>query len=224
MSKIKISILSLALILVSAAGLVAGEPDISAGEFRQMYDSLLAGKTLSNTTEQDGLTVVTERRFGQAIDLGEDDFEVPVQRVITKTKDGQMVQRVTVDILDRVNNLGESAIIYEEARRVTVENPEAAPLKTNEIEFLGLFRVSKNAKGGFDVHNFGLIPTVVVKDGKNHLVGANISYSCYAENALSKCDLTIRDYELGDYKPLVGYELRDEVGGDHVETSVEVKQ
>ena len=27
--------------------------------------------------------------------------------------------------------------------------------------------MSKNGKGGFDVHNFGLIPTVVVEDGKN---------------------------------------------------------
>lgn len=224
MSKIKMSILSIALLLAGAAGLQAAEPDISAAEFRKMYDSLLAGKTLSNSTEQDGMTIVTERQFGQAIDLGENDFEVPVKRVITKTKDGQMVQRVTVDILDRVNDLGSSAIIYEEARRVMVENPEAAPLDTREVEFLGLFRVSKNGKGGFDVHNFGLIPTVVVEDGKNELVGANISYSCYPESGLTNCTLTIRDYELGNYEPLVGYELKEVVGGDYVETAVEVKQ
>lgn len=224
MSKIKMSILSLALLLAGAAGIQAAEPDISAGEFRSLYDSLLAGKTLSNSTEKDGMTIVTERHFGQAIDLGEDDFEVPVKRVITKSKDGQMVQRITVDILDRINNLGSSAIIYEEARRVMVENPDAAPLDTNEIEFLGLFRVSKNGKGGFDVHNFGLIPTVLVEDGKNELVGANISYSCYPENGLTTCTLTIRDYHLGGYKPLLGYELGKEVGADHVETSVEVKQ
>ena len=75
------------------------------------------------------MTIVSERHFGQAIDLGEDDFEVPVKKVITKSKDGQMVQRITVDILDRINNLGSSAIIYEEARRVMVENPDAAPAR-----------------------------------------------------------------------------------------------
>ncbi len=224
MSKIKISIFVLALMVAGAVGLQAGEPDMSTSEFRQLYDSLLAGKTLSNTTEQDGVTIVTERKFGAAIDLGENDFEVPVQRVITKTKDGQMIQRITVNILDRVNNLGDSAIIYEEARRMLVENVDAAPLNTNEIEFVGLFRVSKNAMGGFDVHNFGLIPSVVVKDGKNSLAGSNLSYSCFAENGLSKCVLTIRDYKLGDYEPLVGYELKEMVGGDHVEIAEEIKQ
>lgn len=224
MSKIRISVFVIALIMAGAVGLQAAEPDMSTAEFRQLYDSLLAGKTLSTTAEQNGIKVVTERKFGQAIDLGENDFDIPVQRVITKTQDGKMIQKITVDILDRVNNLGNSAIIYEEVRRMVVENPDAAPLDTNEIEFLGLFRVSKNAKGGFDVHNFGLIPSVVVKDGKNDLVGTNISYSCYAENAVSKCILTIRDYKLGEYKPLVGYELKEMVGGDHVEVAEEIKQ
>ena len=224
MSKIKISIFTLALMLSGALGLQAAEPDMSTTEFRQLYDSLLAGKTLSDTTERDGVTIVTQRTFGQVIDLAEGDFEIPVKRVITKTKDGQQIQKITVDILDRVNNLGDSAIIYEEARRMVVENPEAAPLSTNEIEFLGLFRIAKNDKGGFDVHNFGLIPSVVVKDGKNELVGSNISYSCFAENNLTKCVLTIRDYQLGDYVPLKGYQIKDMVGGDHVEEAVEIKQ
>lgn len=224
MSKIKVSIFAIALMMAGAVGIQAGEPDISAAEFRQLYDSLLAGKTLSTTVEQNGIKVVTERKFGQAIDLGEDDFEVPVQRVITKTQDGRMIQKITVNILDRVNNLGNTAIIYEEARRMVVENPEAAPQSTNEIEFLGLFRIAKNDKGGFDVHNFGLIPSVEVKDGKNELVGSNISYSCFAENNLTKCVLTIRDYQLGEYEPLVGYKLKDAVGGDHVEVAEEIKQ
>ena len=224
MSKLKVSIFVFALFLAGAVGLQAAEPDMSTAEFRQLYDSLLAGKTLANTTEQDGVTIVTERRFGAAIDLGENDFEVPVQRVITKSKDGEMIQRITVNILDRVNNLGDSAIIYEEARRIQVENADAAPLNTNEIEFVGLFRVSKNAQGGFDVHNFGLIPSVIVKDGKNNLAGSNVSYSCFAENGLSKCVLTIRDYKLGDYEPLVGYQLKETIGGDHVEIAEEIKQ
>lgn len=224
MSKIKISIFVIALMMAGAVGLQAAEPDMSAAEFRQLYDSLLAGKTLSTTVEENGIQVVTERKFGQPINSGGNSFEVPVQRVITKTQDGRMIQKITVNILDRVNNLGNTAIIYEEARRVTVENPDAAPLDTNEVEFIGLFRVSKNAKGGFDVHNFGLIPSVVVKDGKNGIAGTNLSYSCFAENGLSKCELTIRDYELGDYEPLVGYELKDAIGGDHVEVAEEIKQ
>ena len=224
MSKTTTSFIVLLLLLAGGINLRAAEPDMSTTEFRQLYESLLAGKTLYTKTEQDGVTVVTERRFGQVLDLGEDDFEVSVQRVITKTKDGKQIQKITVNILDRVHNLGDSAIIYEEARRMVVENPDAAPLSTNEIEFLGLFRVSKNDKGGFDIHNFGLIPTVEVKDGKNYLVGTNISYSCYAENNVSKCILTLRDYNLGDYKPLVGYELKEMVGGDHVEVAEEMKQ
>lgn len=224
MSKITTSLIVLLLLFVAGINVRAAEPDMSTTEFRQLYDSLLSGKTLSTTTEQDGVTIVTERRFGQLLDLADDDFEIPVQRVITKTKDGKQIQKITVDILDRVNNLGDTAIIYEEARRMVVENPDAAPLDTNEIEFLGLFRIAKNAKGGFDVHNFGLIPSVVVEDGKNRLVGSNISYSCFAENNLSKCILTVRDYNLGDYKPLVGYELKEAVGGDFVEMAVETKQ
>ena len=224
MNKIKISICAFVLMMAGAVGLQAAEPDMSATEFRQLYESLLAGKTLSNTTEQDGVTIVTERKFGAVVDLGDNDFEVPVERVITKSKDGQMIQRITVNILDRVHNLGNSAIISEEARRMLVENADAAPLNTNEVEFVGLFRVSKNAKGGFDVHNFGLIPSVVVKDGKNDLAGSNLSYSCFSENGLSKCVLTIRDYELGEYEPLVGYELKDTIGGDQVEIAEEIKQ
>jgi len=224
MSKTTTSFIVFILLLAIGINVQAAEPDMTTAEFRQLYNSLLAGKTLSTTTEQDGVTVVTERRFGQLLDLAEDDYDIPVQSVITKTKDGKQIQKITVDILDRVHNLGDSAIIYEEARGMVVENPDTEPLNTNEEEFLGLFRIAKNQKGGFDVHNFGLIPSVVVKDGKNELVGSNISYSCYAENGLSKCVLTVRDYNLGDYKPLVGYELKETVGGDYVEAAEETKQ
>ena len=145
MSKIKISILSLALILVSAAGLVAGEPDISAGEFRQMYDSLLAGKTLSNTTEQDGLTVVTERRFGQASDLGEDD-----QRSM---ENSQLVvdKRAPIDVktekrdylmklLERVSEEERTLLIQKEVEGLTIEElAELTGLNENTIK-VKLFR------------------------------------------------------------------------------------
>lgn len=224
MSKTTTSFIVFILLFAIGINVQAAEPDMTTAEFRQLYNSLLAGKTLATTTEKDGVTTVTERKFGQLMDMADDDFEIPVQRVITKTKDGVQIQKITVDIIDRVNNLGDTAIIYEEARRMVVENPDGAPMNTNEEEFLGLFRVSKNAKGGFDVHNFGLIPSVVVRDGKNEIAGTNISYSCFAENNLSKCVLTVRDYKLGDYKPLVGYELKGAVGGDYVEVAEEIKQ
>ena len=122
MSKLKISIFSVALLLMGAAGIQATETDMSTAEFRKLYDSLLAGKTLTNTKESDGVKIVAERKFGQAIDLGENDFEVPSQSIITRMKDGQMTQRITIDILNRVNNLGDSAIISEEQRRMAVES------------------------------------------------------------------------------------------------------
>ncbi|MEQ9618579.1 MAG: hypothetical protein RIG61_05355 [Deltaproteobacteria bacterium] len=224
MRKIALTFSFLLLAFSAGISLQAAEHGITIGEFRQMYDSLLAGKTLVTETEEDGMSVRTERNYGQAISVGGEDFEVPVQRVITKTKDGQMVQRVTVSILDRVNDIGGQPIIYEEARKLVVENPEAAPLDTEEIEFLGLFRVSKNDKGGFDVHNFGLIPTVIVENNTNKISGSNVSYSCYPENNATKCVLTVRDYRLGDYTPLMGYQLMEPIGGDFVETAVEVKQ
>ena len=112
MNKTTTSFIALLLLFAGGINLRAAEPDMSTGEFRQLYESLLAGKTLSTTTEQDGITVVTERRFGPVVDLAENDFEIPVQRVITKTKDGKQIQKITVDILDRVHNLGDSSIIY----------------------------------------------------------------------------------------------------------------
>lgn len=224
MRKIALTFSFLLLVFSAGTSLKASESGITIGEFRQMYDSLLAGKTLITESEEDGISIRTERTYGQAVSVGGEDFELPVERVITKTKDGQMIQKITVNILDRVNDIGGQPIIYEEARKLVVENPDAAPVDTNEIEFLGLFRVSKNDKGGFDVHNFGLIPTVVVENNANKISGSNISYSCFAENNMSKCVLTVRDYNLGDYTPLVGYQLMDPIGGDFVETAVEAQQ
>ncbi len=222
----KITTFIFLILLMSAGGpiLQAGESDISITEFRQIYDSLLSGKTLVTETEEDGIAIRTERQFGQPINVGGNDFEVPITTMVTKTKDGQTIQTMRISILDRVNDIGGQPIIYEEARRMVVENPDAAPLDTNEVEFMGLFRVSKNAKGGFDVHNFGLVPSVVVENNQNKISGSNLSYSCFSENDASKCVLTVRDYKLGDYTPLVGYELLEPVGNDLVQTAVEVKQ
>ncbi len=214
MSKITMYLALIFFLFIGGVNLHA--TDLSTTEFRQLYDSILAGKTLSTQREKDGVVTKSEWRYGQAIDSGEGDFDVPVVRVITSTKDGEMVQKKTLNILDRINNLGDSAVIYEESKMLTVESAGSEPQSTRDSEFLGQFIASKNDKGGFDVHNFGLIPSVVVEDGANKLAASNISYSCYSENAKSKCVLTIRDYNLGDYNTLVGFTLGEPVGTDLV--------
>lgn len=212
------------LFLLGSMNLYASDTDITITEFRQLYNSLLAGKTLVTNTEEDGVRITKVRNFGQAVDVGENDFEVPIQTVISKSKDGAPVETITINILDRVNELGNQPIISEETRKMVVESQGATPRNTNEIESMGLFRVSKNSKGGFDVQNFGLIPSVVVEGNTNKIAASNISYSCFPENNLTKCILTVRDYKLGPYTPLVGYTLSDPVGGDLVEISEELKK
>ena len=199
----------------------AEEQSIGLNEFRQLYDQLLAGKSLVTESNQNGVLIRKTRVFGKAIDVGAGEFEVPVNTVILKTKDGQLLQKITVDILDRVNDLGGNAIISEEVRRTSVETTGEEPRTTREIEFNGVFRVAKNNKGGFDVHNFGLTPSVLVEGDKMGLAGNMISYSCFPEKGVTKCVLTLRDYKLGDYKPLVGYTLIEPAGGDVVEIAVE---
>jgi hypothetical protein len=216
-----------AISLILVAGVLnagAGEADITITELRQLYDSLLSGKTLVTQSKEDGMDIIKESKFGQPIGVGDNDFEVPIDTVITKSRDGASVESITVKIIDRVNDIGGQPIIYEEARRMSVMSTGAQPLETNEVEFIGLFRASKNSKGGFDIHNFGLIPSVVVDGNTNKIAGANISYSCYPESGLTKCVLTVRDYKLGKYKPLVGYKLKDPIGEDYVEISQEIKK
>lgn len=210
------------ILLSGGVGLKAAETDITIAEFRQMYDSLLAGRTLVTQSKEDGMDVTKERKFGQAIGVGNGDFEVPIQTVITKSKDGAPVETITINILDRVNDIGGQPIIYEETRKMSVTASGSETLETNEVESIGLFRISKNDKGGFDVHNFGLIPSVVVDGGANKIAGSNISYSCYPVKSLTMCVLTVRDYNLGKYKPLVGYKLKEPIGGDFVEISQEI--
>ncbi len=202
----------------------AEEQSIGLNEFRQLYDQLLAGKSLVTESKENGVIVRKTRVFGKAIDVGAGEFEVPVNTVILKTKDGEILQKITIDLLDRVNDLGGNAIISEEVRRTSVETTGEEPRTTREIEFNGVFRVAKNDKGGFDVHNFGLTPSVLVEGDKMGLAGNMISYSCFPEKGVTKCVLTLRDYKLGDYKPLVGYTLIEPAGGDVVEIAVESTQ
>lgn len=216
-----LGILYVALMLLGGAA-SAAESDITTAEFRQMYTSLLAGKTLVSTSEEDGVTVTKTRTFGQPVEVGGGDFDITTTTVITKTKDGAQVQKITINILDRVNSIGGKPIISEETRKMVVEEGDSEPRTTEEIEFVGLFRASKNDKGGFDVHNFGLIPSVEVEDDSSSIAGSNLSFSCYPAEGVAECVLTVRDYRLGEYTPLVGYQLLEPIGDDFVETAREI--
>ncbi|MGH7900344.1 MAG: hypothetical protein ACRENZ_01260 [Thermodesulfobacteriota bacterium] len=217
---------SLLVFLVSTGISSASAEDLrlNVEEFKQLYNKLLAGKTLETKTKQGGLIIRKEWKFGSPMDVGAGEFEIPVTSVITKTKDGTLDERIIIEILDRVNNLGGSAIVSEEVRKTTVESAGQEPLSTRELEFNGLFRVAKNLKGGFDIYNFGLIPSGLVEGENMKLAGMMVSNSCFSEDGVTKCVSTIRDYNLGDYKPLVGYTLAEPAGGDVVETAVEAKQ
>lgn len=214
--------ITLVLLIMGVLSVQAEQEPLNINKFRKLYDSLLAGKTLLTETKENGVVVKKERRYGKAIDVGDGDFEIPVRMVITSTKDGKLDQKITVDILDRVHDLGGNAIVYEEIRKVSVEELDSKSRDTSHGEFSGLYSVAKNEKGGFVVHNFGLIPSVVYEDNSLSLAGSMISYSCFQEDGKTKCVLTIRDYKLGDYRPLLGYKLIEPVGGDVVEIGEEV--
>ncbi|MGB7293498.1 MAG: hypothetical protein WBD99_15105 [Thermodesulfobacteriota bacterium] len=202
----------------------AGDEVLTVNQFRQLYDSLLAGKTLVSEIRKDGTDVKKERIFGKAIDIDEGQFELPVKIIITTSKNGEIQQKITIDVWDVVHNLGGSAIFSEEVRKTSIENKGQEPFTTSEVQFQGEFHVQKNDKGGFDVHNFGLQPSVLVKDGSTSLAGNMMLYSCFPESGVTKCVLTIRDYVLGEYKPLEGFTVVEPAGGDVVEVGVEVKQ
>lgn len=213
----------LMLICLTAASSQAGE-SLSVTEFRKLYDSILSGKTLVVETEQEGMTVKKERKYGKALDLGDGDFEIPVEQVITYTRDGKTESVVTLDIVDRVNDLGGRAIIEEEIRGMSVlEEGDEKPEGVRGSEFGGVYRVGKNDKGGFEVNNFALTPSLKVGDDSLTLAGTMTSYSCYSEEGKSKCQLTVRDFELGDYKPYEGYTIGEPIGGDYVEVSEEIQ-
>jgi len=217
-----ITVLTLAVFIgvFSSFNSLAGD-SLGVLEFRKLYDGLLSGKTLVNETEQDGTVVKKEKIYGNAVDTGDGDFDIPVTQVITYTKDGKLELKVKVNILDRVNDLGGRAIIQEEIAGISVlEQGDEIPEDSNEIEFGGIYRVGKNAQGGFDVHNFSLTPSLLIEGENLSLAGSMISYSCSKEDAKTVCNYTVRDFELGDYEPYKGYQIGKPIGGDFTETFV----
>lgn len=214
----------LVLVLMSVLPLGAEQKPLSVAEFRQLYDSLLSGKTLVSEAKEGGAVIRKERRFYPPLETGDGEFEIPITVAVTKTVDGKLEQKTSIDILDRVNDLGGQAIVYEEYRRTTVEQAGEETRTTNEVELGGLFRVARNEKGGFDVHSFGLMPSVLADGDSFSLAGTMAQYSCFPEKEVTKCVLTIRDYKLGDYEPLVGYKLAEPAGGDFVEVTEEVRK
>lgn len=217
-------IIAVVLLSFSLARPQADAATLSVGQFRQLYDSLLAGKTLVTETEQDGMVVRKERQFGSAIEVGGGEFEIPSKMVVTKSRDGAVVQKITASIVDGVDNMGGNSIITEQIRVTTVEAAGEEPRTTRLVEFGGTYLVVKNDKGGFDVYNFGLTPSALVEGESAVMAGNMVSYSCYPESGVTKCLLTIRDYKLGEYRPLRGFKLLEPAGGDYTELGVEVKQ
>lgn len=215
-----ITVLLIALVLGSASFFSAlAEDSLGVGEFRKLYDTLLAGKTLVNETQQDGMVVKKEKIYGNAVETGDGDFDIPVNQVVTYTKDGKLELKVKVSIIDRVNDLGGRTIIQEEITGISVlEEGDKVPEDSNEIEFGGIYRVGKNAQGGFDVHNFSLTPSLLIEGENLSLAGSMITYSCSAQDAKTVCNYTVRDFELGEYEPFKGFKLGNPIGGDFTET------
>jgi len=205
---------------LSSFNSVAGD-SLGVLEFKKLYDGLLSGKTLVNESEQDGTVVKKEKIYGKAVDTGDGDFDIPVTQVITYTKDGKLELKVKVDILDRVHDLGGRAIIQEEIAGISVlEEGDEVTEDASGIEFGGIYRVGKNAQGGFDVHNFSLTPSLLIDGDDLSLAGSMITYSCSDQDAKTVCNYTLRDFELGDYEPYKGYQIGKPIGGDFTETFV----
>ncbi len=197
------------------------EDSLGVSEFRKLYDGLLSGKTLVNESQQNGVVLKKEKIYGKAVDTGDGDFDIPVSQVITYTKDGKMEWKVQVNIIDRVNDLGGRAIIQEEITGISVlEQGDEKPEESNGMEFGGIYRVGKNAQGGFDVHNFSLTPSLLIEGENLSLAGSMITYSCSVQDAKTVCNYTVRDFELGDYEPYKGYKIGKPIGGDFTETFV----
>ncbi|MGB3727718.1 MAG: hypothetical protein WBA70_00530 [Thermodesulfobacteriota bacterium] len=215
-----ITVLTLALIIgVFSSFSSIADDSLGVAEFRKLYDSLLSEKTLVNESKQNGTVVKKEKIYGKAIDTGDGEFDVPVSQVITYSKDGKSELKVKVNIIDRVNDLGGKAIIQEEITGISVlEEGDEVPEDSNETEFGGIYRVGKNAQGGFDVHNFSLTPSLLIEGEKLSLAGSMITYSCSAQDSKTVCNYSVRDFELGDYEPYKGFELGKPLGGDFTET------
>jgi hypothetical protein len=217
-----ISILTLALFIgVFSSAATFADDSLSVQEFRKLYNSLIAGKTLVNETERDGTIIKKEKIYGQAVSTGDGDFDIPAYQLITYSKDGKVDMKVKVNIIDRVSDLGGRAIIQEELYGISViEEGDEVPEDDYGVEFGGIYRVAKNAQGGFDVHNFSLTPSLLIDGDNLSLAGSMISYSCSLQDGKTVCNYTVRDYELGEYEPYVGYKIGKPIGDDFTETYV----
>jgi len=217
-----ITILTLVLFFgVFSSAVTFADDSLSVQEFRKLYDSLIAGKTLVNETERDGTLIIKQKIYGKAVGTGDGDFDIPVYQIITYSKDGKVEMKVKVNIIDRVNDLGGRAIIQEELHGISViEEGDEVPEDDYEVEFGGIYRVAKNAQGGFDVHNFSLAPSLLIDGDSLSLAGSMISYSCSAQDGKTVCNYTVRDYELGEYEPYIGYKIGKPIGDDFTETYV----
>lgn len=206
---------------VMSAGIASAGEALGVAEFKVLYDSLLAGKTLVNETEQDGTVVKKERHYGKSVNTGDGDFDIPVKKVITYTVNGKLERAISIDILDRVHDIGGQALIQEEITGMSVQEAgDDKPEEAAGVEFGGIYRVEKNDKGGFDVHNFSLTPSLKIDGDSLVLSGSMVSYSCYSEKDKSVCALNVRDFDLGDYELYKGYKVGEPIGGDYTEVFV----
>lgn len=220
MRTVSISLLAVLIIFMSAGIAAAGEA-LGVADFKKLYDSLLAGKTLVNETEQGDTVIKKERHYGAAVNTGDGDFDIPVKKVITYTVNGDVTTTVSVDIIDRVNDIGGVALIQEEITGMSVlEAGDEKPEGVKGVEFGGVYRVGTNDKGGFDVHNFALSPSLLLDGDSVKLSGSMISFSCYPQTDKSVCELNVRDFKLGDYEPYKGFKVGEPIGGDYTEVFV----
>jgi len=226
MNRYAIFALAIALIFViSIQSSIAKQQKMSVSEFINSYNALLAGKTLITEIVEDGSTITKIRQYGQAKKLENGNYEIPVEVVINISKEGKLDQRYTLKILDKVIDHGGVAIVADEVVETKIEKSGLEPIVSDDEEFNGHYIVTKNDKGGFDAWSFSLVPSIVSDDKLTdlNLGGSMIHYSCYPENGLTNCVLTIRDYMLDDYEPMVGFKKMNPHGGDLKEVSKEIK-
>ena len=213
------------LLIVSVQSTSAKQKHMSVEEFVEAYNSLLAGKTLVTESVADGVTTNKVRNYGQPNKLANGNYEIPVEIVITVSENGVMDQRFTLKVVDKVIDHGGVAIITDEVVETKREVSGLEPVISDDEEFNGSFVVTKNKKGGFDVWSFSMVPSVISDDNMTdlRLGGSMAHYSCYPENGLTNCVLTIKDYEIDNYKPMKGFKKKKAHGGELVEISKELQ-
>ena len=73
---------------------------MSVEEFVQAYNTLLAGKTLSSESTENGVKTTKIRNYGQPVKHDNGNYHIPVEIVVTVSKDGVMDQRYTLKVVD----------------------------------------------------------------------------------------------------------------------------